>query len=143
VKILIDGDSFAVSGRVDELLAITGLAQDGIKQRRRVDGGASRYAVSITRELIGAAERGLIEMSHARHENATPPADEPESLSDSRSRAISISEAAEHYKVDPRTILRWKNRDPSMIASERPYRLDPIAVEAYASSRPRSRRAAA
>lgn len=142
MKILIDGEHFSITGHVSELLTITGLAQDGIKRRHTADGGASQYAIGITVNLANAAERGLAAMSDVRHGNATLLADQPESISDSRSRVVSVREAAEDHKVDPRTLLRWLHSDPSMIASERPYRLDPNAVDVYASSRPRSRRAA-
>jgi hypothetical protein len=137
MKILIDGDVFSIVGHVTELLAITGLAQDGIK-RRRTGGGASQHAIKVTVELDNAAKRGLAEMSHVRHQNATSLADEPELDADSRNRVISVREAAADHKVDPRTILRWKDRDPSMIvASEgRRFRLDRDAVDAYASGRP-------
>jgi hypothetical protein len=141
MRILVDGEGFSITGHVNELLTITGLAQDGIK-RRRTDGGASQYAIKVTVELGNAAERGLVAMSDVRHENATLPADQPESISDSRSRVISVREAAKRHEVDQRTILRWLHSDPSMIASERPYRLDPNAVDAYASGRPNRRSAA-
>jgi hypothetical protein len=112
-------------------------------KRRRVDGGASRYAITITVELTNAAERGLAAVSQqVRHENATLVADPPASELESRSRVISVSDAARRHGVNRRTILRWLHIDSSMIASEHPYRLDPIAVDAYASSRPRSRSAA-
>jgi hypothetical protein len=142
MKILIDGDTFSIIGHASELLTITGLAQDGIK-RRRTDGGASPHAIKVTVELDNAAKRGLVAMSNVRHGNATSPAHQAESDADSRYRVISISEAAANHKVDPRTILRWLHRDPSMITSRRPYRLDPIAVDAYASGRPRRYRSAA
>lgn len=142
MRVLVDVDGFSITGHVHELLTITGLAQDGIK-RRRVDGGASRYAITITVELTNAAERGLAAVSQqVRHENATLVADPPVSELESRSRVISVSDAARRHGVNRRTILRWLHIDSSMIASEHPYRLDPIAVDAYASSRPRSRSAA-
>jgi hypothetical protein len=141
MKILVDGDGFSITGHVTELLLITGLAQDGIK-RRRTDGGASPYAITITMELVAAAERGLAAMSYVRHENATSLADQPESISDSRSRVLSVREAAARHNVDTRTILRWLHIDPAMIVSERPYRLDPIPLDAYAAERPNRRSAA-
>lgn len=142
MKIVVDAEGFfSITGHASELLAISGLAQDGIKYRH-TDGGASAHAVKVSSTLTAGADRVWAEMSDVRHENATSPADEPESDADSRYRVISVREAAENHKVDPRTILRWKDRDPSMIASEHPYRLDPIAVDAYAADPARRRRAA-
>jgi hypothetical protein len=48
---------FSITGHVNELLTITGLAQDGIK-RRRTDGGASQWAIEITVELVNGAGLG-------------------------------------------------------------------------------------
>jgi hypothetical protein len=142
VKILVDGDAFSITGHVTELLMAAGLAQDGI-EHRRIDGGASAHAVRISLELDSGAKRALAAMSDVRQSNATSPANLQESDADSRYRVIKVSEAAKRHQVDPRTILRWMERDPSMIASVRPYRLDPIPLDAYAAGRPtRYRRAA-
>ena len=142
MKILIDGEYWSASGHISELLATAGLNQDGIKRRATVDGGASPHAVKIANKWGAAADRGLAAVSHVRHQNATLEADQPESVPESRTGSISVNEAADRHHVDPRTILRWLHNEPSMIASEHPYRLDPIPLDAYAAERPRSRRAA-
>jgi hypothetical protein len=142
VKIVIDGETFVIVGHVQELVSTAGLSIDGVKLRHDLKGGASQFAISIKNQLDAAAERVIASMSDVGHGNATLRADQPESISDSRSRVISVRKAAERHNVDPRTILRWMKRDPDMIASDHPYRLDPDAVDAYASGRPRRRSAA-
>lgn len=112
-----------------------------MEQRRIRKGGASSFAISNKDQLEDAADR-VIAMSDVGHGNATLAPDQPESELDSRPRVISVRKAAERHDVDPRTILRWMERDPSMIISDHPWRLGPDAVDAYASGCPNRRSAA-
>jgi hypothetical protein len=142
MRILVDGETFAIFGHVLDLDTITGLAQDGIK-RRAVDGGASKHAIDTTNALMVGRDHGLTGMSHVRHEIATLPSDQPESLLESRSRVTSVRKAAAEVDRDPRTIYRWIEIEPELLVSEEPtYRVDLDAIKARAD-RAKHRSAAA
>ena len=147
MRILIDGDTFSIVGHTTELLAITGLAQDGIRRRNDRQGGASAHAVKITMELDNGAKRGLAAMSQETPDHVTLARTEESYAADNRTRTLSVIDAAAEIKLSPGHLWRLiRKKDPGLmlaiIPESDPLRFDRIAIKAWATSRPNRRRAA-
>jgi hypothetical protein len=150
MRILIDGDTFSIVGHTPELLAISGLTQDGIKHRSNPrDGGrgASKHSVRISLELDSGAKRVWAAMSQETPDHVTLARTETSCEADNRTRALSVIEAAAETKLSPGHLWRLlRKKDPglllALIPDSDPLRFDRIAIKAWATGRPTRRRAA-